>query len=137
MISGLRELNALEETLLRNIHKLPRLRRNLADSPGSCSVRMVSLVDESCVKADDIALLEDLFSAGNSVHHTVVDRDADGRGIALVVEERRNTAEAANHLLTDLVDLHGGDSGSNVLCHLVVNEGQKPPGLTHFLNFAF
>ena len=97
---------------------------------------MVSLVDQARIQADDIALLNDVILVGDAVHHFIIDRHADGGRISIVIQERRDAAEAADDLLADAVDVHGGHARFQRLLHLIVSNFQKPSGLSHEFNLS-
>ena len=58
-----------------------------ADGVGHGGVGVEAVDDDAAVDGDDVAFLEDALFAGNAVDDLVVDRGAEGGGIAVVALE--------------------------------------------------
>ena len=72
---------------------------------GSCRIGMISLIDKTGIKAYDIAFLNNMVFSWNSMNNFVVDRYTDGCRIALIIQEIRFAAKAADGLFSDFINL--------------------------------
>ena len=70
---------------------------------GSGCVRMKSLVDQTCVKAYDITLLQNTMFVRNTMYYFIVYRNTDRSRIAIIMKKVWNTAKASDQLFGDTV----------------------------------
>ena len=56
----------------------------------------ISLVDQSCIDADDIALVQDLVLAGDAMNYLVIYGNTEGCRITVIIQEIRDAAKAAD-----------------------------------------
>src|SRR5690606_23654955 len=75
-------------------------------------VAVEAILDDRHVDIDDVAVLQDLFVAGDTVADHMVDGGADGFGKASVVQWRRNgLLNFGDVFVADAVQLLGADAG--------------------------
>ena len=127
------ELNATEKALLRHINKLLCLRCDHSDAIGACSIGVHSLVNQSCVDADDIALMQNFILARNSVYVLIIYRDAKRSRKPIIVQEIRHTAKAADHALTELIQLPSRATRTDRRLELLVYNIQQSSCFAHQL----
>ena len=130
-------LDALEEALARHIDETSVLLGNLSDCMRSGSIGMIPLINNTRIKTDDIALLQDPLLIRNAMNDLIVDGYTDGCRVSLIIQEGWNAVIAADHFLALAVDVHGGYARTNNLFHLLMNDGQDSSGLSHKFNFVF
>ncbi len=135
MAAGAHLLDRQLERLAGHLEQPAGLARHLADREGARRVAVVALVEDAAVDADDVALDQRLLGR-DAVHDDVVDRGAQGRRIAAVVEEGRHPAGGADRLLGVAVELGGGDAGRDALLDAVQHPVDDAVGLVHQLDLA-
>ena len=95
------------------------LGRDLADAEHAARIAKVTVQDRRAVDVDDVALVQHIRIAGDTVADNVVDRGAHALGIALVVEVGRRAAVLDGVVVDHLVDLVGGHARGDVLADVV------------------
>ena len=95
------------------------LGRDFADAEHTARVAKVAVQDRGAVHVDDVALVQHVRIAGDTVADHVVDRGAHALGIALVVEVGRRATVLDGVVVDHLVDLVGGHARGDVLAHVV------------------
>ena len=136
MIAGFCKLYSLKEALLGYFNQLSCLGSYLSDHMSPCRIRLIPFPDHTCIQADYVALIEITVFAGNSVNHLIIDGNAHGSGISLVIQEGRDTSMAADHLFTDAVDLLGGNSRLYDPAKLLMDLCKNLSCLPHQFNFT-
>ena len=136
MISGFRHFDALEKALPGHVNQLLGLGTYLAYRMGPGRVGMIALVNQACVQADDIALLKNMLLMGNSMYDLVVYGYTDGRRISVIIQEVRNTSSLPDELLTQTVNVHGGNARLYKSRKLIVNLFQQLACCAHQFDFS-
>ena len=95
------------------------LGRDLADTEHAARVAKVTVQDRGAVHVDDVALVQHVRIAGDTVADHVVDRGAHALGIALVVEVGRRATVLDGVVVDHLVDLVGGHACGDMLAHII------------------
>ena len=119
------------QALLGNIGKMFGLLRNFTAEGGAGGVAVETFVIHTHIEADDVAFFKDDVLRGEAVDHGLIDRAADGEGIAGVAEEVGTNAELLAHLSCQLVEKYGGNAGTHVRHQFVKNGGRHSVGHAH------
>ena len=127
-------LDARLEAVARALAQRAVLLARLADIERPGVVTDPTLIGRPGVDGDDVPVLENRRGRGDAVNDLLVDGGADARGEAAIPLEGGNGAMEANEALHDLVDLLGGNAGSNQRPGTAKGRlGQSPGGL-HLLD---
>ncbi len=95
------------------------LGRDLADAEHTARITKVTVQDRGAVHVDDVALVQHVRIAGDTVTDHIVDRGAYALGIALIVEVGRRTTVLDGVVIDHLVDLVGGHARGDVLAYVI------------------
>ena len=95
------------------------LGRDLTDAEHAARITKVAVQDRGAVDVDDVALVQHVRIAGDTVTDHVVDRGAYALGVALVVEVGRRAAVLDGVVVDHLVDLVGGHARGDVLAYVI------------------
>ena len=87
------------------------------------------------IKAYDIAFLNNMVFSWNSMNNFVVDRYTDGCRIALIIQEIRFAAKAADGLFSDFINLPCADSRFDCTFQFLMYFSKILSCLTHQLYF--
>ena len=90
------------------------LRRDLSDGIGDGGIGVVAIDDDATVDGEDVAFFEDALGVGDSVDDLVVDRGAEGSGIAVVALEGRDGAQFGDLCDGDLFEVHRRGAGNDM-----------------------
>ena len=131
MIPGLCLFDSFKKALLCYIQKFLCFRTDLTNRMCPGRVRMISFVDQSCIQAHNVAFFQDAVSLRDTVNNLFVHRYTDGCWKTTVMQEIRLAAKFPDHFIALLIDLHGGDTRTNDLCHLIMYNFQPSASLTH------
>ena len=97
---------------------------------------MIAFIDQTCIQAYDIALLDSALLTRNSVYDFIIDRYTDRCRITVVIQKIGDTAEAANDLLAQAINLLRSHPRFQRLAQFVMNNGKEPAGFTHEFNLT-
>ena len=86
-------LDGLFERGLGDFEELCGFGRDLADGVGDGGVGVEAVDDDAAVDGEDVAFFEDALGVGDAVDDLVVDRGAEGGGIAVVALEGGDGAQ--------------------------------------------
>ena len=131
MIPGLCLFDSFKKALLCHIQKFLCFRTDLTNRMCPGRVRMISFVDQSCIQAHNVAFFQDTVSLRDTVNNLFVHRYTDGCWKTTVMQEIRLAAKFPDYFIALLIDLHGGDTRTNDLCHLIMYNFQPSASLTH------
>jgi hypothetical protein len=130
VVAGLRLLDAEHQAFVGDIDQLARLQGHVADQIHAAGVAVPAIDDRRHVDVDDVAVLQ-RFLARDAVANHMVDRDAAALGVAAITERRRHRARGERHLVDNVVERLGRDSGDDVGRQRVEDLGGEPPGPAH------
>ena len=136
MVAGLRVFDTFEKSLPRHINQLLGFLADFSYAVGSGRIRMIALINQPRIQADNISLFQNSLLRRDPMHHFIIDRYADRSRISIIVQEIRNTAQGPDHPFTLMVDFPGGNTGTDNLRELVMNLLQKLSRMSHQFNFS-
>ena len=125
------EIADTKKTLLCHLDQFLIIFRYFADGMSSCSIRMISAVDHTCVQAHDISFPKNDIFFGNPMHHFIIKGYTDGGRISFIIQERGNASKLADPFFSFSVNLQRGDARFNDFTQSVVNFCQNLSGFTH------
>ena len=135
--------NGFIEALLGDLNQALGEDRGLADKEHLGGVAKVTLVDDRDIDIERIAVFERFSIRRDAVAHHVVDAGAHRfwerrAGAVGVIERGWNTVDVVNDvLMTQPVELTGGDPGSYVLPDHIQHTGSKLACYAHFGDFIW
>ena len=121
---------------LGDFEELCGLGGDLADGVGDGGVGVVAVDDDAAVDGEDVAFVEDALGVGHAVDDLVVDRGAEGGGIAVVALEGGDGAEFGDLFDGDLLEIHGGGAGNDVGRDRVVDLAKGLAGDAHLFDLV-
>ena len=87
MIASFGKFNPLKKALSGNFNQFFCIIVDLADAISPGCIRVISFIDNTCIQTDNITLIKEMFLMRNSMDNLIIDRDADGGRIAIVIFE--------------------------------------------------
>ena len=87
MIASFGKFNPLKKALSGNFNQFFRIIVDLTDAISPGCIRVISFIDNTCIQTDNITLIKEMFLMRNSMDNLIIDRDADGGRIAIVIFE--------------------------------------------------
>ena len=113
MIAGNSLLDCSFKAIARNLAQGLGLGRGGTDEKRPSVIAHPTVDNGSRIDGDDIAIAQDHVGIGNTVHHGIVDRCANGTGEPAVALKGRGAAMHADNLLRKLVELKGRNTRAN------------------------
>ncbi len=127
--------DARVKRLFGSLQQLHHLRGHLSNRESVTHVAVVAVELDDKVNTDNVTLTQGV-GGGESMHHRLVDFDAERGGETAVTQACRTAAVLDDELAGDGVELVGCDSGTYQLCHLSQCEGGQLAGAPHLFNFV-
>ena len=135
MSAGFHGLNTEVHSLLTGFGQPVCHHVGFADDEGLARVAVVLVFNQRHVDVHDIAVLQDFVVTRDTVAHDMVHRRTDGFWEASVVQRGGNRVLLVHGVVvTDPVQLSGGDSGLYIFLDHFELFGGKRPHSAHFLN---
>ena len=113
MVTGNSLLDCSLKTIARDLAQGLGLGRGGTDEKRPGVIADPTVDNGTRIDGDDIAIAQDHVGVGNTVHHGIVDRCANGSGKPAVALKGRGAAMHADNLLRKLVELEGRNTGAN------------------------
>ena len=133
--AGLDQLDSLRQALAGRLGDAHRVRvglRLVADVVCLVEIAVVAFMVEGDVEVEDVAVDEDAL-VGNAVADDLVERCADGLGEEVVVQGRRVRVALDAGVVYDLIEVVGGDAGTDGGSGNVENLTSEAADLAHAL----
>ena len=128
-------LYSFKKALPCNLNQLFCFLAYLPYGIGSCRIRVIAFIDQSCIQAYNIAFHQNSFFGRNSMDHLIIDRNTNRCRVPIIIEEIRHTSIAAYQLFPHGIDIPCGNSGLYHFSKLCVNLCKDLAGFTHEFNF--
>ena len=122
--------DAAHHGLVGDVDEPARLHARRARVEHAARVAVPAVEDHGHVDVHDVALLQPLV-AGDAVADDVIDRGADGLGVAAIAERRRHCAAIDDVVVAEGIEGLGGDAGLDQRRQRVEHLGREPAGLAH------
>ena len=87
---------------------------DLTDRVGHSGVGVIAVDDDAAVDGEDVPLFEDALGVGDAMDDLVVDRGAEGGGVAVIALEGGDGAEFGYLFDGDVLEIHRGRAGDDV-----------------------
>ncbi len=130
MTTGMHGRDSRGQRSIGGVDQPLRFGLDQADAHREGGVAVPAVDDRTAVDRNDVASLQRAF-VGDAVHDLVVDGRADHRRIAVIAEEVRRCAAAAQHVPSDSVELQRGHTGNCSGADRLVHLGDHPSGGAH------
>ena len=113
MVAGNSLLDCSFEAIARDLAQGLGLGRGGADEKRPGVIADPTVDNGTRIDGDDIAITQDHVGVGNTVHHGIVDRCANGAGESAIALKGRSATMHPDNLLRKLVELKSRNTGAN------------------------